>query len=114
MPALDYAEEQRAAPLAARIREELAMCGARPRNVLRRGADALTPAEARIARLAADGLQNKDIAQRLFLTVGTVQTTLVRVYRKLDVSSRRDIAAALDTKPGPGSAPRMRQRTPAP
>jgi DNA-binding CsgD family transcriptional regulator len=114
MPALDYAEAQRAAPLSTRIREELAMCGARPRKVIRRGADSLTPAEARIARLAADGLQNKEIAQRLFLTVGSVQTTLVRVYRKLDVSSRRDIANALDAGHESGSAPPAEERTPVP
>ena len=48
-----------------------------------------------VARLAADGLSNKDIAAHLFVTVGTVQTTLVRVYRKLDVSSRKDLAGAL-------------------
>jgi DNA-binding CsgD family transcriptional regulator len=95
MPALEYAEHQRVAPLVARLREELAMCGARPRKIVLRGVDALTPAESRIARLAADGLQNKEIAQQLFLTVGTVQTTLVRVYRKLDVSSRRELATAV-------------------
>jgi DNA-binding CsgD family transcriptional regulator len=60
------------------------------------GAASLTPAEARIARLAADGMSNKQIAQHLFLTVGTVQTTLVRVYRKLDVASRAHLAGALE------------------
>jgi DNA-binding CsgD family transcriptional regulator len=40
-------------------------------------------------------MTNKEIAQHLFVTVGTVQTTLVHVYRKLDIGGRRDIAAAI-------------------
>jgi DNA-binding CsgD family transcriptional regulator len=95
--ALDYAERNGARTIAERAREELRLTGARPRRTLMTGADALTPAEARIARLAADGMTNKQIAQHLFVTVGTVQTTLVHVYRKLGVGSRRDLAAALDT-----------------
>ena len=93
--ALDYAERNGARLIAEQAREELRLAGARPRNFVLTGADALTAAEARIARLAADGLSNKEIAAHLFVTVGTVQTTLVRVYRKLDVSSRNDLAGAL-------------------
>jgi DNA-binding CsgD family transcriptional regulator len=93
--ALDYSERNGATLLAAQAHEELRLAGARPRSVVLTGADALTPAEARIARLAADGMANKEIAAHLFVTVGTVQTTLVRVYRKLDVGSRRDLAGAL-------------------
>ena len=93
--ALDYAERNGARLIAEQAREELRLAGARPRNFVLTGADALTAAEARIARLAADGLSNKEIAAHLFVTVGTVQTTLVRVYRKLDVSSRKDLAGAL-------------------
>ncbi len=96
--ALDYAERHGAAVLAARAREELKMTGARPRRDFVLGADALTPAEARIARLAADGRSNREIAGELFLTVGTVKTTLIKVYRKLDVSSRADLATALGRK----------------
>ena len=93
--ALDYAERNGARLLAEQAREELRLAGSRPRRVLLSGAESLTPAEARIARLAADGMTNKEIAAHLFVTVGTVQTTLVRVYRKLDVASRRDLAAAM-------------------
>jgi DNA-binding NarL/FixJ family response regulator len=94
--ALDYAEGSGAAILAERAREELRVSGARLRAVSElSGADALTPAEERIARLAADGMSNKAIAQHLFVTVGTVQTTLVHVYRKLGIGGRTEIAAAI-------------------
>ena len=79
-----------------RAREELRVSGARLRDISElSGADALTPAEERIARLAADGMSNKEIAQHLFVTVGTVQTTLVHVYRKLGIAGRKEIAAAI-------------------
>jgi len=94
--ALDYFERSGVKHLAARTREELSVSGARLRDVsVLSGADALTPAEGRIARLAADGLSNKEIAQHLFVTVGTVQTTLVHVYRKLGIRGRKEIAAAI-------------------
>lgn len=94
--ALDYCERHGALHLAERARDELKVSGARLRtDAARSGAAALTPAEHRIARLAADGMSNKQIAQHLFVTVGTVQTTLVRVYRKLDIGGRSAIAAAI-------------------
>jgi DNA-binding CsgD family transcriptional regulator len=94
--ALDYASRQGAEPLAGRAREELRLAGARPRRAALSGADALTPAEQRIARLAAEGRSNKEIAQHLFLTVKTVEMTLVRAYRKLDIGSRQELPGALE------------------
>lgn len=60
------------------------------------GADvvALSEAEQRVAELAARGLTNREIAQRLFITVSTVEQHLTRVYRKLGVTRRSDLAAA--------------------
>ncbi len=52
----------------------------------------LTPTEERIARLAADGLTNKEIADRTFLSPKTVEVNLTRVYRKLGVRSRTALA----------------------
>lgn len=52
----------------------------------------LTPNEERIARLAADGLTNKEIAARTFLSPKTVEVNLTRVYRKLGVRSRTALA----------------------
>ena len=94
--ALDYAERHGAGILADRARDELRLAGARPRRAVLSGADSLTPGEARIARLAADGRSNKEIAQHLFLTVKTVEMTLSRAYRKVGVASRRELPAALD------------------
>jgi DNA-binding CsgD family transcriptional regulator len=54
-----------------------------------------TPREKQVAALAAAGLTNTEIATRLFLTVSTVEYHLNRVFRKLDITSRRQLAAAL-------------------
>ena len=61
----------------------------RARNELARipdhQSDGLTPTEDRVARLAADGLTNGQIAERLFLSPKTVEVNLTRIYRKLGV-----------------------------
>lgn len=51
----------------------------------------LTPAERRTARLAADGLTNRQIAERLAITIKGVEWHLSRVYKKLDIGSRADL-----------------------
>jgi predicted ATPase/class 3 adenylate cyclase/DNA-binding CsgD family transcriptional regulator len=56
------------------------------------GWSALTRAEAEVVRLVADGLTNKDIGARLFVSPRTVQTHLTHVYAKLGVSSRVQLA----------------------
>lgn len=56
---------------------------------------ALTPSETRVARMAAEGMTNRDIAQALFVTQKTVEMHLGNVYRKLGVRSRRELPAAL-------------------
>jgi DNA-binding CsgD family transcriptional regulator len=50
--------------------------------------DLLTERELQILRLVADGLQNQEIADQLFITLGTVKTHINAIYRKLDVSNR--------------------------
>ncbi|MFF4341047.1 LuxR C-terminal-related transcriptional regulator [Kitasatospora sp. NPDC001540] len=55
----------------------------------------LTSAEERCARLAAAGASNRDIAAALTVSVKTVEATLTRVYRKLDVHSRVQLAHAI-------------------
>jgi DNA-binding CsgD family transcriptional regulator len=54
----------------------------------------LTPTEERVARLAAEGLTNREIAERAFLSLKTVEVNLTRVYRKLGVR-RATLASAL-------------------
>ena len=93
--ALDYAERNKVRHFSERAREELRLAGAKPRKLVLTGIDALTPAELRIALLAAEGRSNKEIAQHLFLTVKTIEATLARAFRKLQVSSRRELAGIL-------------------
>jgi DNA-binding CsgD family transcriptional regulator len=58
----------------------------------------LTEAERRIAALVAAGSTNREVADALFLTVHTVETALTRVYRKLGVRSRAELAHLLAAK----------------
>ena len=81
--------------LVERANLELAATGAHPRTVMLSGLDALTASERRVAQMAAEDMSNKEIAQALFVTVKTVEQHLGRVYRKLDISSRRQLADAL-------------------
>jgi DNA-binding CsgD family transcriptional regulator len=93
--ALELSQRVGADACATRALEELRATGARPRREMRIGVDALTPSERRVARLAADGLTNREIAQDLFLTMKTVESHLGSVYRKLDITSRRALPDAL-------------------
>jgi DNA-binding CsgD family transcriptional regulator len=101
--ALDLAERCGAAALAERAREELSATGARPRRAVLHGVDALTASELRIARLAAEGLSNREIAQALFVTIRTVEMHLTHGYQKLDISSRTELPDALGTEAPQGT-----------
>ena len=92
---VDLAHRCGATALVARGNEELAATGAHPRTILLSGLDALTASERRVAQMAAEDMSNKEIAQALFVTVKTVEQHLGRVYRKLDIGSRKDLGAAL-------------------
>ncbi|HEX3310730.1 MAG TPA: helix-turn-helix transcriptional regulator [Streptosporangiaceae bacterium] len=59
------------------------------------GPGALTPAEHRVAELAARGHGNRAIAERLYVTPRTVETHLTHAFAKLDIRSRAELAAAL-------------------
>jgi DNA-binding CsgD family transcriptional regulator len=96
--ALDLAVRCGATTLAEHARAELLATGARPRRPLLSGRDALTPAEARTAQMAADRLTNREIAQTLFVTVKTVETQLAHAYQKLGIHSRRELDDALDAR----------------
>ena len=92
---LDLAHRHGAIALAERGRDELMVAGARPRRDALRGRDALTSSELRVARLAAEGNTNNEIAQLLFITPRTVEAHLTSSYAKLGIGSRRDLSAAL-------------------
>jgi DNA-binding CsgD family transcriptional regulator len=83
-----------------RARAELAAIGVRPRTTDRAGADSLTPSERRVVELAATGGTNREIAQTLFVTEKTVETHLGRSFRKLDISSRRQLRDVLGPAAG--------------
>jgi DNA-binding NarL/FixJ family response regulator len=84
-----------ATPLAERAEIELLATGARPRRIALSGVESLTPSEGRVAELAAQGPTNREIAQALFVTQRTVEVHLTSIFRKLGISSRSQLAAAL-------------------
>jgi DNA-binding CsgD family transcriptional regulator len=92
---LALASQCGAIALERRARAELAAIGIRPRTTHRAGASSLTPSERRVADLAAAGGTNREIAQTLFVTEKTVETHLGRAFRKLDISSRRQLSDVL-------------------
>ncbi len=107
--ALDLAVGCGARPLAGRARAELITAGGRPRRERRHGVDALTPSERRVARLAADGRTNRQIAQSLYVTLKTVETHLAHAYAKLGISQRSELPGALA---GENLGVHARMRTP--
>jgi DNA-binding CsgD family transcriptional regulator len=93
--ALDLAHRCGARRIAAGARVELIAAGAKPRRDAISGRDALTAGELRVARLAAEGLTNREIAQALFITTKTAKGHLSRVYRKLEITRRGQLPGAL-------------------
>jgi DNA-binding NarL/FixJ family response regulator len=82
-------------PLQGRVRRLLDRIGEPARPVFGEALAALTASERRVARLAADGLTNREIAERLVVTVKAVEWHLSHVYRKLGIRSRSGLAAIL-------------------
>lgn len=93
--ALDLAHRCGARRIANQARAELIAAGAKPRRDAITGRDALTAAELRVARLAAKGLTNHEIAQALFITTNTTKAHLSRIYRKLGITRRDQLELAL-------------------
>lgn len=94
---LDIAARCGATALADRAAEELVAAGGRPRRARLTGPGSLTASELRVARLAAGGATNREIAQALFISLRTVEIHLTHAYRKLGISSRQRLAAALES-----------------
>jgi DNA-binding CsgD family transcriptional regulator len=76
-------------------RSELRAAGERPLEASRAQASPLSPQEMQIARLVAEGLSNREIGQKLFLSPRTVGSHLYRIFPKLDITSRGQLAGRL-------------------
>jgi DNA-binding CsgD family transcriptional regulator len=59
----------------------------------------LTPTEARVAALVAAGSTNREVADALFVSVHTVEANLKRIYRKLGIRSRTELASTFPSRP---------------
>ncbi len=88
-----------AGAFAERARIELRATGERAPKRTAQTQDALTPREAHVARLAATGASNPEIAAQLFITPATVAYHLRKVFATLGISSRSQLASALPAQP---------------
>jgi DNA-binding CsgD family transcriptional regulator len=96
---MDLAARCGATAHADRAHAELITAGARPRRDRRflTGPESLTASELRVASLAAEGLTDRAIAQRLYVTQSAVRFHMRNTFRKLGIGARADLAAALDS-----------------
>ena len=95
--ARDLFEAFGAEPLTERARRELRASGERIRQRDVTAWDQLSPQESEIARMAAEGLSNREIGEQLFLSHRTVGAHLYRIFPKLGVTSRGQLHRVLAT-----------------
>ena len=88
-----------------RARHELRASGESSRRRDPEARDRLTAQELQIAQLAAEGLTNREIGQRLYLSHRTIATHLYRIFPKLEISARSELAAALAADGRSGRGP---------
>jgi DNA-binding CsgD family transcriptional regulator len=83
-------------PWAERARQELRAAGEHSRGRVPAARDRLTTQELQIAQLAATGMTNREIGQQLYLSSRTIGSHLYRLFPKLGITSRSQLAGALD------------------
>jgi DNA-binding CsgD family transcriptional regulator len=93
----DLAQRCGAQRLEERIAAEIRVAGGKPRRRAVSGPESLTPSEHRVAVAAAGGATNREIGQMLFVSMRTVEMHLTNAYRKLGISTRAELAEALDS-----------------
>ena len=98
--ALATFEGYHAEALAERARAELRATGESARKRDPSTIDELTPQELQIARFVADGLSNKEVAAQLFLSPRTIDAHLRKVFTKLGITSRTQVARHLRDNDG--------------
>ena len=92
--ALEIFDGLGAALWAEKARAELARIGGRAPSSLD-----LTPSETKVAALVAAGNTNREVADALFISVHTVEANLKRIYRKLGIRSRTELASTFPARP---------------
>jgi DNA-binding CsgD family transcriptional regulator len=75
------------------------MVSSRPR--VPEGWDQLSPQELQIARMAAEGLTNREIGERLYLSHRTIGSHLYRIFPKLGITSRAQLRDSLEAPVAP-------------
>lgn len=100
--AIDLFDVMRAEPFGARARRELVATGGASTVRAARTPAALTGQERAVAELAGSGATNAEIAAMLFISPNTVAFHLRKVFRKLNVSSRRQLSEALPPRSDAG------------
>jgi len=93
--ALEQFDALGAVPWSERTRHELRNAGVVPHRRVPDRRDQLTPQELQIALMAAEGLSNQEIGQKLYLSRRTIGSHLYRLFPKLQITSRRQLRAAL-------------------
>jgi DNA-binding CsgD family transcriptional regulator len=83
-------------PWSERARQQLRATGEKTRPRIPEAVDQLSPQELQIAQMAADGLSNREIGQKLFLSHRTISSHLYRTFPKLGITSRAELRQALD------------------
>ena len=99
-------------PWSERARQLLRATGEKARPRTPEARDQLSPQELQIAQMAAEGLSNREIGQKLYLSRRTVSSHLYRLFPKLGITSRAELRHVLDrTIPDRATAPAPSHRT---